>query len=252
MKRVRNTPLYLLAKEEICIFITESDLKAGDRLPAESVLCTQLGISRGSLREAMRALEEEDVVVRKQGLGTFVTHGETVIHSTLDVNEGVSEMIRGKGMVPGTCDLQVLELVPNQKIANQLGIEGGVSVVSVKRLRTANGVPVALTEDFLPKGLVPENRLAQLGDRSLYDLLEEDLGMELSSSILKLKPMKATKSKADALGIKAGDLLLFLQQTDTSKDREPVLYSEEYFVSQRFEFEVIRKRKMKFDRIYGK
>jgi GntR family transcriptional regulator len=127
-----------------------------------------------------------------------------------------------------------------------------VSVVSVKRLRTANGVPVALTEDFLPKGLVPENRLAQLGDRSLYDLLEEDLGMELSSSILKLKPMKATKSKADALGIKAGDLLLFLQQTDTSKDREPVLYSEEYFVSQRFEFEVIRKRKMKFDRIYGK
>lgn len=248
MRRVRNTPLYLLAKEEIRDFITESGMKAGDKLPAESVLCAELGISRGSLREAMRALEEEDVVIRKQGLGTFVTSGENRICSSLDVNAGVSEMIRGKGLVPGTRDLRISELAPSQKIADALGVEPGVPVVSIKRIRTANGMPVALTEDILPKGLVSEDRLAHLGDKSLYSLLEEELGMELCSSILRLKPVKATKSKADALGIEPGDLLLFLQQTDKNMDRMPVLYSEEYFVSQRFEFVVMRRRQIKFDR----
>jgi GntR family transcriptional regulator len=248
MRRVRNTPLYLLAKEEIRDFITESGMKAGDKLPAESFLCAELGISRGSLREAMRALEEEDVVIRKQGLGTFVTSGENRICSTLDVNAGVSEMIRGKGLIPGTRDLRISELTPSQKIADALGVGPGVPVVSIKRVRTANGIPVALTEDILPVGLVSEDRLAHLGDKSLYSLLEEELGTELCSSILRLEPVKATRSKADALGIEPGDLLLFLQQTDKNMDRIPVLYSEEYFVSQRFEFVVMRRRQLKFDR----
>ena len=243
IKKVKQRPLYLLAKEEIRRFIEENSLKNGDMLPPEGSLCERLGISRGTLREAMRVLEEEEVVIRKQGIGTFVTQSEFLISSTLDLNEGVSEMIRGKGMVPGAKNIRIEKIESNKKMAHTLNIETGDPVYLVKRLRTANDFPVAYTEDYMPAKVVSHELIERLGEGSLYDVLEGGLGIELTSSILKLSPMTATRALAKELGIKQGDLLISLKQTDTSKERMPILYSEEYFIPNRFEFVVMRKRK---------
>ncbi len=249
IKRVKQPLLYLLVKEEIYRFITDKKLEKGDMLPSESDLCTKLGVSRGTLREAMRALEEEDVVIRKQGIGTFVTQGNYPIHSTLDLNEGVSEMIKGKGMVPGSLDTRIEEIPADKKIAKRLSAEPGETLFVIKRIRTANGAPVAYTEDFLRKGLIPERQeKAYLEEESLYGMLEQRLGFELGTSMLRLKPVKADKTLAESLGIKQGDLLMCLQQTDMDSNRNPILYSEEYFVSERFEFLVMRKRRMRISR----
>lgn len=243
IKRVKQLPLYLQAKEEIRKFIDEHKLKSGDMLPPEGILCEQLGISRGTLREAMRALEEEDLVVRKQGIGTYVAHNELLISSTLDLNEGVTEMIRGKGMVPGSRDISITEIKANRKIGKILGLDNAEKVFLIKRVRTADDVPVAYTEDFIPAKILPENEIEQFGSGSLYKLIENRLNIELASSLLRLKPIKAKKAMAIQLSIKPGDLLIFLQQTDTSTTGLPILYSEEYFVSKRFEFVVLRKRR---------
>lgn len=248
IKRVKQPLLYLLVKEEIYRFITDKKLEKGDMLPSESDLCTKLGVSRGTLREAMRALEEEDVVIRKQGIGTFVTQSNYPIHSTLDLNEGVSEMIKGKGMVPGSLDTSIEEIPADKKIAKRLGAEPGETLFVIKRIRTANGAPVAYTEDFLRKVLIPESHAAYLNEESLYGMLEQRLGFELGTSMLRLKPVKADKALAESLGIKQGDLLMCLQQTDMDSNRNPILYSEEYFVSERFEFLVMRKRRMRISR----
>lgn len=243
IKRVKQRPLYLQAKEEIRRFIDESGLKNGDLLPPEGSLCERLGISRGTLREAMRALEEEELVVRKQGIGTYVTHNELLISSTLDLNEGVTEMIRGKGMVPGSRHICIEEIKPNRKIGKELGLDNLETVFLIKRVRTANDVPVAYTQDFIPAKLISDKLLEQLGEGSLYSLIENELQIQLASSVLKLKPVKATKTMACELGIRQGDLLVFLQQTDASTTGLPILYSEEYFVSQRFEFVVLRRQR---------
>jgi GntR family transcriptional regulator len=245
MRRVKQRPLYLLAREEIRRYIQDHHLKDGDMLPPEGRLCEQLGISRGTLREAMRALEEEEEVTRKQGIGTFVIQKERLISSTLDLNEGVSEMIQGKGMAPGAKNSRMQKVPADPKLSKALDLEVGAPVIVVKRLRTANDIPVAYTEDYIPEGIVPES-IKLLQQKSLYELLEYGLGIELASSLLKLKPVKATKALAEELGIKKGDLLVFLQQTDVDITRRPVLYSEEYFVSDRFEFVVVRKRKKNF------
>jgi GntR family transcriptional regulator len=175
IKRVKQRPLYLQAKEEIRKFIDESGLKNGDLLPPEGSLCERLGISRGTLREAMRALEEEELVVRKQGIGTYVTHNELLISSTLDLNEGVTEMIRGKGMVPGSRNICIEEIKANRKIGGALGLNNGDTVFLIKRVRTANDVPVAYTQDFIPTKIIPEKILEQLGEGSLYSLIENRL-----------------------------------------------------------------------------
>jgi GntR family transcriptional regulator len=243
INRVKQRPLYLQAKEEIRRFIDESGLKNGDLLPPEGSLCERLGISRGTLREAMRALEDEELVVRKQGVGTYVTHNELLISSTLDLNEGVTEMIRGKGMVPGSRDVCIEKIKPNRKIVEALGLNNADSVYLIKRVRTANGVPVAYTQDFIPAKIISDEMLEQLGEGSLYSLLENRMNIQLAASVLRVKPVKATKTMALQLGIKQGDLLVFLQQTDSSISGLPILYSEEYFVSQRFEFVVLRRQR---------
>ena len=243
IKRVKQRPLYLQAKEEIRRFIDESSLKNGDLLPPEGSLCERLGISRGTLREAMRALEDDELVVRRQGIGTYVTHNELLISSTLDVNEGVTEMIRGKGMVPGSLDICIEEVKSNRKVVRELGLDSTETVYLIKRVRTANGVPVAYTQDFIPATILSSKILDQLGEGSLYSLIENRLHIKLSSSVVRLKPVKATKIMAKVLGIKQGDLLVFLQQTDSSTSGSTILYSEEYFVSQRFEFVVLRRQR---------
>jgi GntR family transcriptional regulator len=248
IKKVKQLPLFLLAREEILRFVQESGIKRGELLPPETALCEKLGISRGTLREAMRVLEEENFIVRKQGIGTFVSHPEQVISSTLDLNEGVSEMIRGQGMVPGSSDVHIETVKADGRLREILDLGPDDSVTVIKRTRTANGVPVAYTEDFLPAKLVSEQVIRKLGDGSLYGLIEGPLGVELASSLMKIRPVKASRVLAETLGVKVDDLLMFLQQTDTNLEKQPILYSEEYFVPQRFEFVVVRKRKKRLDR----
>lgn len=243
IQKVKQRPLYIQAKEEIRRFIEERGLKSGDMLPPEGSLCERLGISRGTLREAMRALEDEELVVRKQGIGTYVAHNELLISSTLDLNEGVTEMIRGKGMVPGSRNISIEEIQANRKIGKVLGLENAEKLFLIKRVRTANDVPVAYTEDFIPAKIIPESEHEQLGAGSLYSLIENRLNIQLASSLLRVKPVKATKAMAQKLSIKTGDLLIYLQQTDASTTGLPIIYSEEYFVSQRFELVVLRKRR---------
>lgn len=243
MKKVKSSQLYLLVKDEILSYIRENGLEAGTLLPPESQLSSQLGISRGTLREAMRVLEEEGVVRRKQGLGTFICNTKNLIRSTLDINESVSEMLIGKGMKPGSRDTKIEKIKASKKLAEKLDLKQGDPIISLTRLRTANEVPIAHTIDFLPLGIVPETFSQDFGGGSLYTYMEERLGIELTNSILRIQPIKAPKSIARALDIKPGTLLMLLEQTDRNTNFVPVLYSEEYFVADRFEFIVYRRRK---------
>ena len=243
MKKVKSPQLYLLAKDEILGYIHENSLKIGTLLPSESHFVSQLGISRGTLREAMRMLEEEGVIRRKQGVGTVICDTKNLIRSTLDINESVSEMIIGKGLTPGSRNIKIEQIKAGKKLAGKLDLNPGDPVISITRIRTADEIPVAHTIDFIPLSAVPKTFTENFKGDSLYVYLEEKLGIELTNSMLLIQPIKAPLSIARRLEIKQGDLLLLLEQTDTNTGNMPMLYSEEYFVADRFEFIVYRRRK---------
>ncbi len=243
MKRVKSLPLCFVAKEEIRNFIIEQKMDAGDFLPSENEFCQLLGISRGTLREAMRLLEEEGSVLRKQGVGTIISHHASPIQSTLDINEGNTEMIQGKGMQPGTLDARFEELPANKLVAKELRLKPGDSVMVLTRIRTADDTPVAYTIDYLPTSIVTVEMANTFQDQSLYQYLEDELGFQLTNSLLRLVPKKANKQIANVLEIKVGTPLMLLLQTDTDINQSPVVYSEEYFVGHRFEFVIMRRRR---------
>ena len=71
------------------------------------------------------------------------------------------------------------------------------------------------------------------------------MGIKLVNNILRIEPLKASKAVAQKLYIKPGSLLMFLKQTDMNSSNLPVLYSEELFIADRFEFIIFRRRKIR-------
>lgn len=246
MKRVKSSPLCFIAKDEIRNFIIKHKLKPGDFLPSENELCLKMGISRGTLREAMRLLEDEGAVLRKQGVGTIISYHASPIRSTLDINEGNTEMILGKGMKPGTRVARLEEVPADEKVARELHLPPGEPVTVLTRIRTADEIPVAYTIDYMPVSIVTSDLADTFKHESLYRYLESKLGFQLTNSLLRLIPQKANRQIAKVLDIKAGTPLMLLLQTDIDINQVPVVHSEEYFVGNRFEFTIMRRRKRHF------
>src|ERR687895_466439 len=97
----RPRPRAAAVRHELALGIGQGRWRAGDRLPAEPELAASLGVSRATLRDALRSLEEDGFVTRVRGAGTFVTHRPR-LRNNLDMNFGVTDLIRSMGMRPGT------------------------------------------------------------------------------------------------------------------------------------------------------
>jgi GntR family transcriptional regulator len=222
--------------------IASGDLPAGGRLPPEPELASELGVSRATLREALRSLEDDGLLTRTRGAGTHVTHRRR-LSNNLDQNFGVSEAIRASGMTPGTSRLSIAD-APVTAVARKalgLGLDEGAHVI--ERLRTADGRPVVLSTDVLPAGLLEgrEDLLESLDRRSLYELLELDLKLPVHHGVAVIRPLKADRRLASALWTLRGALLLYLRQVDYDEGGRPVLFSTEYHLADAFEFTVARR-----------
>jgi len=95
-------PLPLIARDKIEELIQNKTLAPGDRLPKETKLAQMLGVSRITVREALRLLEEDGIITRRQGRGTFVRSSDLIIRNPLEVNISVTEVIESKGFKAGT------------------------------------------------------------------------------------------------------------------------------------------------------
>lgn len=215
---------------------------AGSQLPPEPELAAELGVSRATLREALRTLEEEGLVRRTRGAGTFVSDRPRVANN-LDANFGVTDAIRMSGMAPGTEEGSArVEAAPAEEAA-ALDLEPGDDVVVVDRLRTADGRPVVLSRDVLAGRLFPEDpgMLARLAAGSVYEVLERELGIVIHHGLATFRPTRADAHVASRLGVSRGTLLLYLRQVDFDESGRPVLSSHEHHLADAFEFSVVRR-----------
>src|SRR5437899_2760606 len=112
-----------------------------------------------------------------------------------------------------------------------------------RRARAADGKPVVLSRDILPGRLVA--RQPEIADemlkRSIYEVLERDLGIVIHHGVASFRPVRADVTVARRLGIARGELLLAIWQVDYSEDGVPVLSSYEYHLADAFEFTVLRR-----------
>jgi GntR family transcriptional regulator len=218
--------------------IRSGELAPGDKLPSEPELAHDRGVARSSMRAAITVLEEEGLIRRRQGSGTYVTHRPT-LENDLSRNFGVSALIASTGLLPGTAE-ETCEVVPAPpRVAAALDVPVGTPLTALRRVRTASGRRVVVATDWCrAEHLSPED-LRSRGDGSVYAALAAR-GLAVDHGVATLTPENADAETALSLDVARGALILTIDQVDTTNEGVPVLVSREHHLADAFSFTVVR------------
>lgn len=216
--------------------ILNGEWRPGDRIPSEPELARSEAVSRSSMRAAITMLEEDGVVSRKHGSGTYVTYRPALPHD-LGRNFGVSSLIRSTGMEPGTVEASSGAVPAPRAVAEALGVDEGELVSSLRRVRTADGRRVVDVTDWCRIEHLPPD---ELPEGSIYTALAER-GLAVDHGVADLTPRNADGDLARRLDVPRGTLLLTIDQVDRAADGVAVLVSREHYVADAFTFSLLRR-----------
>ncbi|MGI2327174.1 GntR family transcriptional regulator [Planococcus sp. YIM B11945] len=232
--------LYLQVIDRMKQDIAAGVYKEKEKLPSEFELAKTLGVSRATLREALRLLEEDNIIVRRHGVGTFV-NPKPVFSSGIEQLTSVSDMIRQAGMEPGAIYLSTSESLSSEEDIKRFHCKDDETVITIERVRTANGEPVVYCIDKVPSAFLPENFLGRK-ESSIFSAIEETGETRISYAVTFIDPVGYHEAASPILECDPETALLELKQLHYDEDDRVVLYSKNYFRADKFSFHVVRKR----------
>lgn len=215
------SPLYRQVKSAIVRGLQAGQWKPGEAIPSELELAARHGVSQGTVRRAIDELAAENLLLRRQGKGTFVaSHQEARAQYRflrLRADDGRDDM-------PDSTILECRRLRAPVEVARRLGMRVGEAVVLVRRRLDFRGVPTVLDEIWLPggpfRGLTAERLTAYSGP--LYGLFEAEFGTRLIRCAEALRAVSADASAARVLGVPEGEPLLSVDRTSYTYDDRPM------------------------------
>ncbi|EIJ81440.1 transcriptional regulator, GntR family [Bacillus methanolicus PB1] len=234
-----NRHLYLQVIDRLKQDIEKGLYKEREKLPSEFDLAKQLGVSRATLREALRILEEENVIIRRHGVGTFV-NAKPLFTSGIEQLNSVTNMIQLAGMTPGTIFLSSSTQGPTEEDVRRFSCSLDEEIVVIERVRTANGEPVVYCIDKVPEKILQEN--FSLEQESIFNLLEMKANRKITYAVAQIDPIGYHEKISPILECDPETALLVLKQMHYDEMDEPILYSVNYFKADKFRFHVLRKR----------
>lgn len=235
--RIVNHPYQRLQVELETII---SNTKAGEKLLTEPLLSRQLGVSRSTLREAMRTFEAQGRIRRQQGIGTFVEDKSQVIDAGLEKLESIESIAKRINLPVSMGRLLIEHVEADKTLAEKMLIEKGQSLVKLARIIYVEKRPVAYLIDILLEGLLSEEDLKLGFTGSVLDLLMKNSQAQPDKSFTEIQAVAAPSEIAHALQIQRGDVLLHFSAKLYSKSGQIVDHSESYFLPGYFRFHVVR------------
>ena len=213
---------------------------AGQRLISEPDLAKQMGVSRATLREAMRTFETQGLIRRRQGSGTYVVGKVPIIDAGLEVLESLDTMAHRRNLQTTFSDLHVDQVDADVDSAAGLGLAEGTRLTRIRRVIRADSRPVAYLIDTLPADLLQPSDLPAGFNGSVLDFMLQR-GDKLTVSRAAITAANATADVAKALEIQRGDVLLHFISQLYFDDGKCVDYTLSYFIPGYFNFHVVRR-----------
>jgi GntR family transcriptional regulator len=238
IKKERQPTPFLRLQESLSEVIAETP--AGERLPSEPKLAQSLGVSRATLREAMRAFEQQGIIRRRQGVGTFVISHTHAIESGLEVLESIETLAQRIGLTVEMGALKISQLSANAEQAMLFAMEEGAPLLQVSRVILAEDRPAAYLVDLLPDDVIAYAELNEEFNGSVLDFLLRRGMPRLANSVAEVQAVAATSEIARLLEIQRGDVLLSLGAKLFSEEGRMIDYSTSYFLPGYFRFQVVR------------
>lgn len=221
--------IYHRIRRDISDSIAAGDHLPGSRIPSESALAERYGVTRMTVRQAINGLITDGLVIRRQGSGTYVLPGRQA-QRALNRLAGFTEDMRDQGHQATSTELEHGEMEAPQRVGQWLELNERAHVVSIQRLRWLDDEPVALHSVWLPLWLAPELARRSMDGASLYETLERDFGVRLSTARQRITASAATAEQATHLRVDPGSPLLFTVRLTRDDNNRPVEYAESWSV----------------------
>jgi GntR family transcriptional regulator len=215
------SPLYQQIKALITQSLQSGEWKPGELIPSEVELANRFKVSQGTVRKAIDELAAENLVVRRQGKGTFVaTHHEVrAQYRFLRLMPDIGEPHNPDNKV-----LEVKRLRAPAEVARLLDMKSGDPVIFIKRLQSFDGVPTILEELWLPgnlfKGLTAERLIEYKGP--MYGLFETEFGTRMIRATEKIRAVNADQLTAELLKIAVNTPMLSVERVSLTYGDKPV------------------------------
>jgi GntR family transcriptional regulator len=233
-----DTPRSKTLTENLEVIILSAEV--GTKLKSEPKLAKELGVSRATLREAMRTFETRGFIRRQQGVGTFVTRPSHVIESGLEVLESIDRMAERIGLQVSMGKIEVKSCVADLAAVQKLKLDSRTEVFCVSRVILAEQRPVAYLVDIVPSKYLNHEDLSENFNGSVLDLFLERGDPLLGNSRCEIAAIAASPEVSRALNIQRGDSLMKFEALLYDKEGNPVDYSFSYFLPGYFKFHVVR------------
>lgn len=232
LDRTSRVSVHVQLRELLRSYIVEGN-KGGRQLPSERDMAVHFGVARMTLRHAVDALVEEELLERVVGIGTFVA--KTKMDLSLKLTSYSEEMVR-RGMRPSARTLAFEQIPATARLARELQLEEGQGVVRLRRLLLADEEPMSVDENFIPAWRVP-GILDAGPPSSLYNTLRERYGLVMEWGEDTIEANAATPSIARLLKVEVGAPVLRTER-HAFVARSTVDYSVSFYRADRYKLRV--------------
>ena len=226
IQRDSPVPYYYQLSSFVEARIKAKEWQPGQLLPSEQDLCSQLGVSRTVVRQAMAELEHKGLVNKQNGKRSYVAFPK--------YEGGLMQNLRGffedaifKGQQPDTKVLRLQAVPASAEVAQALQLEVGEPVVMLDRLRFLDGEPEVVVVTYLPLRMCPSAIEEDFSGQSLYQFLERRYGLRITQGLRTIEAISLDAADAKLLRVRSGSPALLLKSVGLLEDGTPL----EYFVA---------------------
>lgn len=226
-------PMYIKIHNQLRRDIENHVYQVGDRIPAERQLAEQFKVSRMTLRQAIKTLEEEGILERRLGSGTYVASQK--VQEKMSGIMSFTEITRANGQTPSSKLVSYKITQPSLSEKKRLALEGSDKVLRMERIRYADQVPICHEIVTVPEDLIAPFAKDDVSSH-LYQTLEKQGGYQIGDATEYISAAVANEQEARLLNCRRGEALITRRQVTKLADGRPFEYTRASYVGERFEF----------------
>jgi len=213
-------PLYYQIQRALMEKINSGELSTGDSLASEEELARVYKVSRMTARQALHGLKTSGFAFSQKGRGTFVTRPK--LEKNIMHLRGFTEDMKHLGMVPSSKLLEQTAVIATEELAEKLKVEPEEMVMRLRRLRLADGIPMALEESHIPLRQFPGLHKINFAKQSLYFVLRESFGVRVAWADEVIEALPATREESELLTIPKRASILSISRIIMTTEETPI------------------------------